>query len=133
VPGFLKSKPAVLTAITVLSEAMPAIPVSADMPAHRPNEFIRVSPAGGTQPNQATDNPHLLIELFAVDTETVEDMFLTASQALKNAGSTFVTTTKGDVFVRCWDNQQGPVERAHPEIVDRERWQFHGDLLVKAN
>lgn len=132
-PTYPKSKPAVLTAITILSEAMPAIPVSSDMPAVRPAAFVKVSPIGGVKPHQASDSPRILIELFAVDTETVEDMYLTASQALLNAGSTFVTTTKGEVFVRCWDDQQGPVERQHPEILDRERWQFHGDLLIKSN
>lgn len=132
-PLWPKRKPAVLTAITVLSEAMPAIPVSSDMPAHRLDQFIRVTRLGGRMTDPATDYARILIECFAVDTATVEDMCATASQALRNAGSTTVTTSLGDVFIRCWDNESGPVERPHPEILDRERWQFHGDLLVKAN
>jgi hypothetical protein len=128
-----KRKPAVLAAITVLSEAMPAIPVSADMPDVLPEKFVRVTRIGGAMSNPAIDMARILIEVFGAETADVEDLSATASQALHNAVGNFVTTTLGEVFVRGWDNETGPVDRPHPQIIDYERWQFHGDLMVKTN
>ena len=49
------------------------------------------------------------------------------------AAGTTVTTTSGEVFVRGWDNENGPTDYPHPEILDYDRWQLTGDLLVKSN
>lgn len=128
------AKPAVLTAITILSDAFADNAfVSSDMPRQRPERFIRVSRVGGRRVNVATDNARILVECFARTVAEVESMAATASEALYNSGGTTVTTTAGDVFVRDWDNESGPVDFPHPELLDYCRWQLHGDLVVKAN
>jgi hypothetical protein len=130
VPLWPTPKPAVLAAITVLAAAIDDVDISSDMPVHRPDSFIRVSRIGGRMPDPATDNARILVEVFGVTTAVVEDLCNQARAALRNAAS---TTVLSDVFIRSWDNEQGPVELQHPQVLDRERWQFHGDLLVKAN
>jgi len=130
------AKPAVLTAITILSEAFGSYAfVSAKLPggSNRPQRFVRVSRVGGGQDHQATDVARLLIESFGKDVGQVENMCNTVRAALRNAAGTTVTTTEGPVFVRRWDNEQGPVDYPHPEILDFDRWQLTGDLLVKSN
>lgn len=128
------AKPAVLTAITILSDAFAGTAfVSADMPRQRPDRFIRVSRVGGRRINQATDSARILVECFAHTVAEVEAMAAGASEALFNSGGTSVTTTAGDVFVRDWSNESGPVDFPHPEFLDYCRWQLHGDLVVKAN
>jgi hypothetical protein len=130
VPLWPTPKPAVLAAITVLAAAIDDVDISSDMPVHRPETFIRVSRIGGRMPDPSTDNARILVEVFGVTTAVVEDLCNQARAALRNASS---TTVLSDVFIRSWDNEQGPVELQHPQVLDRERWQFHGDLLVKAN
>ena len=129
------AKPAVLTAITILSEAFNGYAmVSAKLPGTtRPDRFVKVTRIGGSQDHQATDVARLLIECFGKDVGQVENMCNTARAALRNAGGTTVTTTAGEVFVRAWDNENGPVDYPHPEILDFDRWQLTGDLLVKSN
>jgi hypothetical protein len=130
VPLWPTPKPAVLAAITVLAAAIDDVDISSDMPVHRPDSFIRVSRIGGRMPDPSTDNARILVEVFGTTTAVVEDLCNQARAALRNAAS---TTVLSDVFIRSWDNEQGPVELQHPQVLDRERWQFHGDLLVKAN
>ncbi len=129
------AKPAVLTAITILSDAFDSYAlVSARLPGtNRPDRFVRVTRVGGGQDHQATDVARLLIECFAKDVGQVEAMCNTARAALRNAAGTNVTTTAGAVFIRYWDNESGPVDYPHPEIIDYDRWQLTGDLLVKSN
>ena len=128
-------KPAVLTAITILSAAFGSYAfVSAKLPRNqRPDRFVRVTRAGGGLQNIASDGARLLIECYAKDVGQVEAMCNTARTALRNAGGTTVTTTEGDVFVRGWMNEDGPTDFANPEILDHERWQLHGLLIVKSN
>lgn len=128
-------KPAVLTAITILAEAFGEYAfVSAKMPARqRPERFVKVSRVGGGLDNIATDGARILVECFAQDVGQLEAMCNTARTALRNAGGTTVTTTSGDVFIRGWDNEQGPTDFPHPDLLEWDRWQFTGDLLVKAN
>lgn len=128
-------KPALLTAVTILGEAFGDYAfVSAKMPPHnRPDRFVKVSRVGGGLDNIATDDARILVECFARDVGEVEAMCNTARTALRNAGGTTVTTSQGDVFVRCWDNEQGPADFPHPDLIEYERWQLTGSLLVKAN
>ena len=120
-------KPAVKTAITILSEAFGVYAqVSAKMPKQRPIRFVQGSRVGGSQTDPITDNARLLIECFGPDTETVENMTATARTAFRNAISTVVD----GVWVRNWSNEQGPVDFPHPQIIDLDRWQFQGDLSL---
>lgn len=129
------AKPAVLTAITILDEAFEGYAfVSAKLPGTaRPDRFVRVSRVGGSQDHQATDVARLLVECYAKDVGQCEAMCNTARAALRNAGGTTVVTTAGRVSIRAWDNESGPVDYPHPEILDYDRWQITGDLLVKSN
>lgn len=128
-------KPALLAAITVLDEAFGAYAhVSARLPAtNRPDRFVKVTRVGGGLDNIASDSARILIECFAKDVGQCEAMCNTARTALRNSAGTNVTTTEGDVFVRSWGNESGPTDFPHPEILDYDRWQLHGYLLVKAN
>lgn len=132
-------KPAVLAAITVLSDGFgDYADVSASLPAKgRPLRFVRVTRVGGGQDNPAIDIARLLIECFGPDTATAEAMCNTVRAALRNAMGTTVDCENGStttrVFIRGWGNEQGPVDFPHPEILDRQRWQLHGDFSVKAN
>lgn len=129
------AKPAVLAAITVLSEAFGDYAfVSAKLPAHnRPDRFVKVSRVGGEISNIATDSARILVECYAKDVGQVEAMCNTARAALSNAGGTTVTADEQSMFVRCWDETSGPTDYPNPEVIEFERWQFTGELLIKAN
>ncbi len=128
-------KPAVLAAISILSEAFGAYAfVSAKLPGNqRPDRFVRVTRVGGGQDDITTDVARILVECFAKDVGQVEAMCNTVRSAFRNAAGTPITTTSGDAFVRAWDNETGPTDYPHPEILDYERWQLTGDLAIKAN
>lgn len=120
-------KPALKTALTILEDAFGVYAlVSTKMPKQRPIRFVRVSRIGGNWDNPVTDNARLLIECFGPDPETAETMTGTARAALRNAISTIVD----GVWIRNWDNEQGPVDFPHPQIIDMERWQFQGTLSL---
>ncbi len=123
-------KPAVKTTITVLATAFGSHAlVSARMPKARPIRFVKVSRIGGAWINPVTDSARILVECFGPDVETVENMTATARAALHNAGQTLVD----GVWIRDWLNEQGPTDFPHPEILDMERWQFSGDLILSTN
>lgn len=124
-------KPALLTAITVLSDAFGEYAfVSAKMPPHvRPDRFVKLTRVGGGQDQIVTDVARILVECFAKDVGQVEAMCNTARAALRNAAG----TTVGEAFVRGWDNESGPNDYPHPDLLEYERWQFTGDLAIKAN
>lgn len=126
-------KPAVLAAITILQDGFGEYAyVSAKLPGHnRPARFVRVTRVGGSQPHPATDIARILVECFAKDTAQAEAMCNTARAALNNAAGT--TVSEDNIFVRAWGNEDGPVDLPHPDILDYERWQLHGDLAVKSN
>lgn len=132
-------KPAVLAACTVLADAFGEYAeVSTSMPKrNRPDRFVRVTRVGGSQADPSTDFARILIDCFGRDTATVEAMANTVRAAMRNAAGTTVTCDTGsstvDVFIRAWGDEQGPVDMPHPDILDRERWQLHGDLAVKSN
>lgn len=132
---YLTPKPAVLTAITILSDAFDDYAfVSAKLPGKiRPDRFVRVSRVGGGLENIASDSARILIDCYAKHVDQVESMCNTARTALRNAGGTTVSTTAGDVFVRAWENEQGPTDYPNPDVLEFERWQIHGQLVVKAN
>lgn len=128
-------KPAVLTAITILAEAFGQYAfVSAKLPKNqRPDRFVKVTRVGGGLDNIATDEARLLIECFARDIGEVEAMCNTARTALRNAAGTTVTTTQGNVFVRAWENESGPSDYPHPDLIEFDRWQLTGSLMLKAS
>lgn len=128
-------KPALLGAITVLTEAFGEYAfVSAKLPANaRPDRFVKVSRVGGDLDNIATDRARILVECYAKDVGQVEAMCNTARTALRNAGGTTVTADNISMFIRAWDETSGPADYPNPDVIDFERWQFTGELLVKAN
>lgn len=120
-------KPAVKTAISILADAFGHYAlVSAKMPKQRPIRFVKVSRIGGGWSNKVTDTARLLIECYGPDTETAEAMTGTARAAMLNAISTIVD----GVWIRNWDNENGPTDFWNPAIIDMERWQFQGDLSL---
>jgi len=128
-------KPALLAAITVLSEAFGNYAsVSAKLPGTiRPERFLKVTRVGGDLVNIATDSARIMVECYAQDVGQVEAMCNTARTALRNAGGTTVTADNISVFIRWWEETSGPADYPNPEVLDFERWQFTGSLMVKAN
>ena len=128
-------KPALLAAITILAEAFGDYAfVSAKLPANnRPDRFVKVTRVGGDLENIATDTARILVECFAKDVGQVEAMCNTARTALRNAGGTTVTANEIAVFIRRFEETSGPADYPHPDIIDYDRWQFTGELMVKAN
>ena len=124
-------KPALKTAISILSDAFgDYAQVSAKMPTRAPDRFVRVSRIGGSRPFIVTDAAKILIEWFGPDPETVESMTATVDEAMHNAVGTVID---GAVFVRGWDNVQGPTDFPHPDLLSWDRWQVNGDLLVSTS
>jgi hypothetical protein len=88
---------------------------------------------GGGLDNIATDTARILVECYAKDVGQVEAMCNTARTALRNAGGTSVTADEITIFVRRFEETSGPADFPNPEVLDFERWQFTGELMVKAN
>lgn len=127
-------KPAVLTGIAILEAAFGEYAfVSAKLPKRKPERFVRVSRVGGGLQNIASDAPRLLIECYALDVGQVEAMLNTARTALRNAGGTTVTTTQGPVAVRAWNAETLVSDFPNPDLIEFERGQLSGQLLLKAN
>lgn len=129
------AKPALLAAITILANAFGEYAfVSAKLPAHtRPDRFVVVDRVGGRRDNIATDSALILVECYAKDVGQVEAMCNTANAALANAGGTTVTADEQSMFIRAWEEVSGPANRPNPEVLDFEKWQITGQLMVKAN
>lgn len=119
-------KPAVKTAITILQDVFPDHPVTHKMPTTIPPVIVIVSRVGGGQDNPRMDRARLLVECWARDIGTAENMTGIARAALRNSGG----TTVDNVFVYGWDSEDGPVEYDDPDVSDRTRWQFSGELSV---
>jgi len=128
-------KPALLAAITVLDDAFSEYAfVSAKLPGNnRPDRFVRVTRTGGNLANIATDEAQILVEVYAKDIGQVEAMAATATAALRNAGGTTVTSGDYRMFIRRWEENSIAVPFDNPEIIDYERGQVTGTLMVKAN
>ncbi len=128
--GYPTSKPALSAAQTILAGAMTPIPVSTKIPfPTRPGKFVRLQRAGGNRPLLVTDAARILVELWATTVAHAEQMSGDAIAALQNAEGTLVD----GMFVRGFDNIDGPVDFPDPDITDMERWQFQGDLLVSTS
>lgn len=128
-------KPALLAAITVLAEAFGDHAfVSAKLPGTiRAERFVKATRVGGDLVNIATDSARIIVECYAQDVGQVEAMCNTARTALRNAGGTTVTADDISIFIRSWEETSGPADYPNPEVLDFERWQFTGSLMVKAN
>lgn len=137
------AKPGMLAVVKILGDSFGDFaPVSTRLPAtNMPARFIKVTRIGGRREDQATDRIRVLVECFSRDYYHCEPMCAQAEAALRNAAGTTVYPIQQmasgpvviDIFVRGVDSQSGPVDRPHPEIVDRSRWEFQCDVLVKAN
>jgi hypothetical protein len=113
--------------ITVLQTEHPGVLVDVSMPRTRPAKFIKVSLLTARSPNVVSYRPRILVECWAGGTNryhTAYDMALDSIKALEDAGSTFVE----DIWVRCFDDIEGPVPFPDPDVPEMERFQFHGDL-----
>lgn len=118
-----KPKKAGAVAVAIL-EAATADPVLGEMPTTRPARFYVVSVLGGDFTNPAFSEPRVLVEAWAGDSDTAEDMCLTAMQAFQNARG----KSLGGAFVYQAKDFQGPTDFNDPDIQDRRRSQFHCTL-----
>jgi len=126
-----KPQPAVKTAVIILNDALNphGIYAGTKMPKTWPHGFIRVDRAGGGMRVLVTDFARILCECYGASIGVVEDVTGLAIQALTSAeGEIF-----DGVFVRGFENIEGPVNFPQPIVPDLCRWQFQGDLLVSTN
>lgn len=115
-------------AVAILEDAT-AHPVLGEMPSIRPAQFFVVSVIGGDYKNPAFTEPRVLVEAWASDAATAEDMACTGMRAFKNArGKSFA-----GAFIHGCEDLQGPSDYNDPDIQDRRRCQFHGTLLLSTN
>jgi hypothetical protein len=136
-PFYPTPKPALQAAIAILKAAfiVPSpfyatpVAVGARMPNVRPATFVRVDRLGGRMHNVVTDAARILVECWAPDSDTAEQMTCTASGALLNSLGQYWA----GIYVREWADQQGPGGFDDPAVTDQRRWQFHGDLRVSTN
>lgn len=120
------TKPALKTAITVLTAALSA-DVSAAMPRTiGSSPFVRIERIGGTRPNVVTDEAVFLIHCFGTTPEVVETLCSAVDEAMHNAISTVVD----EVYIRDWKDVGGPVNLVHPDFLNLERWQMTGTLCL---
>jgi hypothetical protein len=123
-------KPALKAAIAVLRAALdPSVGVATVEPRVWPRLFVKVTRAGGGRQLINTDVARLLVECYADSDAACETL---TNQCRAALASTQGTTFDG-VFLRGYDNEQGPVQLANPNVTDHRRWQFQGDLLVSTN
>jgi hypothetical protein len=129
-------KPAVAVTIAALKSKLvalyPALYTSSlyirseQPPGTRPSKYIVVSLLNTDFPNPAFTVARPLVECWAESSAVAEEMAGHAVRALKNAkGQQFATG-----WVKSFDNIQGPLELNDPDIQDRRRYQFHGDLYL---
>ena len=127
------TKPAVLTAIAILQAALDdGEAVGYKMPAVWPRVYIKVTRAGGGphEPTAlVTDVARIMCELYGANVADVEQASSTAIAALRNSQGTIV----GGVFLRGFDNIDGPTDFPDVTVPDMCRWQFQGDLLVSTS
>jgi hypothetical protein len=123
-------QPALKTAIAVLRAALdPSVGVATVEPRIWPRQFVRVSRAGGGQTLINTDTMRVLVECYSDSDASCETLINECRAALFSTEG----VTVGGVFVRGFDNEQGPVQLNDPKVSDHRRWQFQGDLLVSTN
>jgi hypothetical protein len=132
--GYPTPKPAVKTAIAVLQAAFDGVDeaVGYQMPKTWPRVYIRVSRGGGGLHPPAglvTDTARILCELYGAQVADVETASGQAIAALRNAQGTSVN----GVFLRGFDNIDGPTDFPDVTVPDMCRWQFQGDLLVSTS
>jgi hypothetical protein len=123
-------KPAVKTAIAVLrADLDPAVGVATVKPRVWPRLFVMLTRSGGGLIHPNTDVARLLVECWA-DSDA-------ACEALTNQCRASLRSTEGrtvdGVFLRGFDNEQGPVQLPDPDVPDHRRWQFQGDLMVSTS
>lgn len=132
--GYPTPKPAGKIAVKILTAAFDDIPVSSKSPLLLPDKYIRVSRVGGGLTSLITDSARILVEAWAATVPEAEQICCEAIAALQNAQGTSVTyDTDAEAFIRGFGNVDGPVDYADPDVPDKERWQFTGDLLVSTS
>lgn len=134
VDSWPEPKPAVAVTIAALKaqlvELYPGVYTSlyirSEPPTTRPAKYIIVSLLNTDHPNPAFTVPRPLIECWAETAATAEQMSGHCIRALKNAKA----QKFADAWVKAFNNIQGPVELNDPDIQDRRRYQFHGELYL---
>lgn len=124
--GWPRRRPAVPVALAILADATPDIPGFDSIPEPRPEQFYVLSRIGGVQSNPKFDTARLLIECWAPDGATAEDMACDVSAAFRNARAKFFA----DAFIYSWGDEQGPTDFNDPDVTDRRRCQLIGDLSI---
>lgn len=119
----LVPKPAVSTARSILSAALPGTTVRDQIPSPRPQQFVVVKRTGGTQ-TVAQDVAQITVDCYAGSSVDAEDLAAAACTALWNA------ETATGVDYAYWSDGAGPYDLPNPDITDRYRWQFNGNLRI---
>lgn len=120
-----KPKPALTVARAVLIDTLTTIPVSSTDPSTRPSKYIVLSLLSSDYPNPAFTEPRVMCHCYATTSLLAGDLADEALTVLLNAQGSFA-----GVYVKKFANPQGPYRLDNPDISDRVRFQFHGDLRL---
>jgi hypothetical protein len=116
-------------ALTILEAGDLDAPGSDEIPDPRPPRFYVVRGIGGRYDNPAFSDPRVLVECWAEDSSTAEQMCLDGIQMFKNARGRIYD---GVQVIRVYD-VQGPTDYNDPDIQDRRRSQFFCTLSLSTN
>lgn len=120
-----KPKPALTVAKAVLSPSYPGMHVASGQPTGtRPDKYIVLGILNSDYPNPAFTEPRILVNCYGKTSLAAGDLADDALTVLLNARGQFA-----GAWVR-FGNPQGPYPLPDPDISDRYRFQFHGELRL---
>lgn len=130
-------KPAITITRAILLDSFPTLSASSEMPAKRAKEFFVIGMANAFYPNPAITVPRPLIECWSTTAELAEQLACRAIQVMRNAKGYFEGEQSDGSTVGAWAKGmrdiQGPFPLNDPDIQDRRRFQFHGDLYLSTS
>lgn len=120
-----KPKPALLVARAILLDGIAGLSVTTDKPSTRPDRYIVLELTEGEYRNPAFSSPRVLVNCSAKTSLLAGDLANEALAVLLNARGLFE-----GAHVKKFANPQGPYKLNDPDISDRQRYQFHGELRL---
>ena len=122
-----KPKPGltVARAVLIAAPALSGVPVSTVGPTTRPDRYLVLGALDTDYPNPAFTEPRILFHCYAKTKPATEDLANEALAVMLNARGLFAGAQ-----VKKFDEPKGPYEYNDPDITDRFRFQFHGQLRL---
>lgn len=113
-------------AVTWLNPRLGGPEVSTDVPAARPDEFVKVSLTGGSDPNIVTERAQLTFECWAADSVRASDI----CRLVKALVRAMAGQTVNGIFVRSVRTVGGVANFPDPESAS-PRYQYTAELSCR--